>query len=227
MIPLTGVLLLKRQWMLGRRFGYLSSGEMLADYFRGDAIRFFVLAIALVFAVPFLALQLGASGFLISVVTDGAVSRDMAMWGLALVLLAYVTAGGLRAVAHVASLQCILLVAGMIVIGLVAIDLAGGFGGLNEGLAQLAGSGIGGRGTTRGLGGGEHDAWFAIPGVVQWSAGLGREAPLGGAWTGVMCPHLHVRGPGAAGDAGLLRLGPSRARVRGPSPRSRCGCRRP
>ena len=186
-IPLTGVLLLKRQWMLGRRFGYLSSGEMLADYFRSDAIRFFVIAIALVFAVPFLALQLGASGFLISVITDGAVSRDMAMWGLALVLLAYVTAGGLRAVAYAASLQCILLVAGMIVIGLVAFDLAGGFGGLNEGLAQLAGSGIGGRGTTRGLGGGEHDAWFAIPGVVQWSAGLGREAPLGGPWTGVMC----------------------------------------
>ena len=116
-IPLTGVLFLKRQWMLGRRFGYITPGEMLADYFRGDAIRFLVLAVALVFAIPFLALQLGASGFLISVVTDGAVSRDMAMWGLALVLLAYVTAGGLRAVACVASLQCILFAAGMIIVG--------------------------------------------------------------------------------------------------------------
>ena len=186
-IPLTGVLLLKRLWMLGRRFAYVTPAEMLADYFRGDAIRFLVLAVALVFAIPFLALQLGASGFLISVVTDGAVSRDMAMWGLALVLLAYVTAGGLRAVAHVAGLQCILLVAGMIIVGLIALDLAGGFGALSEGLAHLAGSGIGDRGTTRGLGGGDHDAWFAIPGVVQWTAGLGREAPLGGPWTGVMC----------------------------------------
>ena len=186
-IPLTGVVLLKRQWMLSRRFGYFTPAEMLADYFRGDAIRFFVLAVALVFAIPFLALQLGASGFLISVVTDGAVSRDMAMWGLALVLLAYVTAGGLRAVAYVASLQCLLLAAGMIIIGLIALDLAGGFGGLNEGLARLAGSGIGDRGTTRGFGGGDHDAWFAIPGVVQWTAGLGREAPIGGSWTGVMC----------------------------------------
>ena len=186
-IPLTGVLLLKRQWMLSRRFGYLTPAEMLADYFRGDAIRFFVLAVALVFAIPFLALQLGASGFLVSVVTDGAVSRDMAMWGLALVLLAYVTAGGLRAVACVASLQCLLLAAGMVIVGLIALDLAGGFGMLNEGLARLAGSGIGDRGTTRGFGGGDHDAWFAIPGVVQWTAGLGREAPAGGPWTGVMC----------------------------------------
>ena len=185
-IPLTGVLLLKRQWMLGRRFGYVTPGEMLADYFRGDAIRFLVLAVALVFAIPFLALQLGASGFLISVVTDGAVSRDMAMWGLALVLLAYVTAGGLRAVACAAGLQCILLAAGMIIVGLIALDLAGGYAALNEGLARLAESGAGERGTTRGLGGGDHDAWFAIPGVVQWTAGLGREAPIGGPWTGVM-----------------------------------------
>ena len=37
-IPLTGVLLLTRQWMLGRRFGYVTPAEMLADYSRaGEA----------------------------------------------------------------------------------------------------------------------------------------------------------------------------------------------
>ena len=185
-IPLTGVLFLKRQWMLSRRFGYLTPGEMLADYFRGDAIRFLVLVVAVVFAIPFLALQLGASGFLVSVVTDGAISRDMAMWGLALVLLVYVTSGGLPAVAYADGLQCILLAAGMVIVGLIALDLAGGFGALNEGLAQLAGTGVAGWGTTRGLGGGDHAAYVAIPGVIQWTAGSGREAPIGGLWTGVM-----------------------------------------
>lgn len=184
---LTGVLFLKRQWMLGRRFGYLTPGEMLADYFRGEAIRFLVLVVALVFAIPFLALQLGASGFLVSFLCDGAISRDVAMWGLAFLLLIYVTSGGLPAVAYAAGLQCLLLAAGMIIVGLVALDLAGGFGALNAGLARLAGAGIGGWGTTRGLGGGDHHAYFAIPGVIQWSAGLGREAPVGGLWTGVMC----------------------------------------
>ena len=186
-VPLTGVVFLKRQWMLSRRFGYLTPGEMLADYFRGDAIRFFVLVIALIFAVPFLALQLGASGFLVSVVTDGAISRDMAMWGLALVLLIYVTSGGLLAVAHAGGLQCVLLAVGMIVVGLIALDLAGGFAALNEGLARLAGTGIGEWGTTRGLGGGDHNAYFAIPGVIQWTAGVGRESSIGGLWTGIMC----------------------------------------
>ena len=34
-IPFTGVMFLKRQWMLGKRFGYVTPGEMLADYFQG------------------------------------------------------------------------------------------------------------------------------------------------------------------------------------------------
>ena len=35
-IPFTGVMFLKRQWMLGKRFGYVTPGEMLSDYFQGD-----------------------------------------------------------------------------------------------------------------------------------------------------------------------------------------------
>jgi Na+/proline symporter len=186
-IPFAGVVFLKRQWMLSKRFGYLTPGEMLADYFRSDAIRFMVLAIALVFAIPFLGLQLGASGFLVGVVTDGLISRDMAMWGLAIVPVIYVTAGGLRAVANVAALQGILLAMGVVIVGIIALNLVGDFKTLNMGLAQLAGSGIGDWGTTRGHGGGDYNAYFAIPGVIQWTAGLGRDAPVGGLWTGVMC----------------------------------------
>ena len=30
-IPFTGVIFLKRQWMLGKRYGYVTPGEMLSD----------------------------------------------------------------------------------------------------------------------------------------------------------------------------------------------------
>ena len=33
-IPFTGTMFLKRQWMLGKRFGYVTPGEMLSDYFQ-------------------------------------------------------------------------------------------------------------------------------------------------------------------------------------------------
>ena len=49
-IPLAGVLFLKRQWMLGKRYGYVTPAEMLGDYYGGETIRILVLLIALVFA---------------------------------------------------------------------------------------------------------------------------------------------------------------------------------
>lgn len=185
-IPFTGVILLKRQWMLGKRFGYVTPGEMFSDYFRGDAIRILTVMVALLFSIPYLGLQLRASGFLFNVLTDGALPIELGMWILSLVVLVYVASGGLRAVAYVDTLQCILLGLGIIITGFIALNLAGGWEALNGGLAKLGATDIGKWGTTKGLGGGDYNAYFAVPGVIQWTAGLGKETPVGGLWTGIM-----------------------------------------
>ena len=187
-IPFTGVMFLKRQWMLGKRFGYVTPGEMFSDYFQGDAIRILTVIVALLFSIPYRGVQLGASGFLFTVLTDGIVSRDFGMWVLSFIVLVYVASGGLRAVAYVDTLQCILLAFGIVVTGFIALSLAGGLGGLNEGFAKLAASDVAKWGTTKGvaLSGGDYNSYFAIPGVIQFTAGLGKETPIGGLWTGVM-----------------------------------------
>jgi solute:Na+ symporter, SSS family len=181
-IPFTGVFFLKRQWMLGKRFGYVTPGEMLSDYFKGDAIRILTVIVALLFSIPYLGVQLGASGFLFNVLTDGLVSEEVGMWVLSLVVLIYVATGGLRAVAYVDTVQCILLALGIVITGLIALDLAGGWASLNEGFARLAASNVGKWGMTPD----GYNAYFAIPGVIQFTAGLGKETPVGGLWTGVM-----------------------------------------
>lgn len=191
-IPFTGVIFLKRQWMLGKRFGYVTPGEMLSDYFQGDAIRILTVIVALLFSIPYLGVQLGASGYLFNVLTTtdaypaGLVSENFGMWVLAMVVLIYVASGGLRAVAYVDTLQCVLLALGIIITGVIALNAIGGWDALNNAMARLAGTSIGDYGTTKGLGGGDYNAYFAIPGVIQWTAGLGKEAPVGGLWTGVM-----------------------------------------
>jgi Na+/proline symporter len=185
-IPFTGVMFLKRQWMLGKRYGYVTPGEMFSDYFRGDFIRILTVIVALLFSIPYLGLQLRASGFLFNVLTDDLVGIEVGMWVLSLVVFIYVASGGLRAVAYVDTLQCILLGLGIIVTGIIAINLAGGWESLNAGLAKLGASGIGKWGTTKGLGGGDYNAYFAVPGVIQFTAGLGKETPVGGLWTGIM-----------------------------------------
>jgi Na+/proline symporter len=185
-IPFTGVIFLKRQWMLGKRFGYVTPGELLADYFRGDFIRILTVVVALFYSIPYLGVQLGASGFLFNVLTDGLVGEAFGMWLLSIVVLVYVASGGLRAVAYVDTMQCILLALGIIITGVIALNAVGGWDALNAGMAKLGETAIGKWGSTKGHGGGDYNAYFAVPGVIQWTAGLGKQTPVGGLWTGIM-----------------------------------------
>ncbi len=190
-IPLTGVLFLKRQWMLGKRFGFVTPGEMLSAYFQSDTIRVLVILVALLFAVPFLGVQFGASGYLFNYLSDGLVPVELGMWALAAVVIAYVGAGGLRATAKVGALQWAMLTIGIIVTGVIALNLVGGWSALQTALGQLASTDLGKWGTPQSYGSSDHNAYFAIPGVIQYTPGLKTDAfagqtPIGGLWTAIM-----------------------------------------
>ncbi|MEJ2343888.1 MAG: sodium:solute symporter [Gammaproteobacteria bacterium] len=176
-IPFTGVIFLKRQWMLGKRFGFVTPGEMLSSYFKSDAIRLLTVLVALIFSVPYLGIQLRASGFLFNVLTDGMLGVEAGMWLLSAVVLIYVASGGLRAVAYVDTMQAILLALGIVVIGIIALNAVGGWDRLNQGIAALAQ--FDPKRTPDG-----YSHYIAIPGVIQFvSAG---PSATGGAWTGMM-----------------------------------------
>ena len=78
-IPFTGVLFLKRQWMLGKKFNFVTPGEMFSEYFKSDTIRLLIVLVAMVFSVPYLGIQLRASGFLFNVLTDGMLGVNVGM----------------------------------------------------------------------------------------------------------------------------------------------------
>ena len=115
-IPLAGVLFLKRQWMLSRRFGYVTPAELYSDYFGGRLMRLIVMLIALLFALPFLGMQLTAAGYLIQVVSNAAIPWVFAMWILTALVFLYVCLGGMRAVAYVGTLQGLLFAVGFVAI---------------------------------------------------------------------------------------------------------------
>ena len=144
-IPFTGVLFLKRQWLLGQRFGYITPGEMFSDYYRTDAMRFLTVIVALVFSVPYLGIQLKASGLLFNRLTTGTPLEGTFIHSveggaivLSVIVFIYVASGGLRSVAYVDCAQCILLAFGIVVLGLVALDLVGGWTAFKGGLVALA-----------------------------------------------------------------------------------------
>jgi Na+/proline symporter len=178
-IPLAGVLFLKRQWMLSRRFGYVTPAEMFSDYFGGRLIRLIVLLIALLFALPFLGVQLAAAGYLIQVVSGAAIPWVSAMWILTALVFLYICLGGMRAAAYVGTLQGLLFAACIVAIGVFAWAKIDGFANFVALLAKLGASKFGPWGASAA----GYNAYFETPGVVQFVAGIGREMPVGGVWT--------------------------------------------
>jgi SSS family solute:Na+ symporter len=176
-IPFSGVLFLKRQWMLGKRYGFVTPGEMFSAYFRGDGIRLLTVLVALCFSVPYLGLQLRASGFLFHILTDQKLGIEVGMWMLSAIVFIYVASGGLRAVAYVDTAQAVLLALGIVIIGIVAVHYVGGWAKLNQAIAAMALDDT--KKTAEG-----YSHYVAIPGVIQFVSS-GPKA-VGGAWTGVM-----------------------------------------
>ena len=176
-IPFTGLLFLKRQWLLGKAYGFITPGEMFGEYYRSNLIRLLVVVVALIFSVPYLGVQLRASGFLFHVLTNEALSINVGMLLLSAIVILYVASGGLRAVAYVDTLQAVLLALGIVLIGIITLNAVGGFSRLNEGIFLL--SELDQKRTPAG-----YSHYIAIPGVIQWvSAGAKAQ---GGAWTGAM-----------------------------------------
>ena len=136
-IPLTGVLFLRRQWVLGKAYNYITPGEMYSDYYGGNSMRLLTVLVALLFSVPYLGVQLKASGSLFNVLSDGLVPVNIGMIALSTVVMIYVASGGLKSVAFVDCAQAILLALGITILGFVVMNYAGGWSGFTEGLANL------------------------------------------------------------------------------------------
>ena len=185
LIPLVGTLVLKKQWLLGRQFKFMTSGDMFSAYFKNDVISIVAIGVMLLFAIPFLATLFSASGSLIAGVTDGAISRDAGMWTLSLVVIVYSITGGIDAVVKVAVVQALLFAGALVIIGIYALSAAGGFISFGQGLAKLAAT-PNELMMTQGLGGGNYNSLFAVSGVIQWTGGLGRDVAVGGIWTAIM-----------------------------------------
>jgi Na+/proline symporter len=202
-IPFTGVLFLKRQWLLGKRYGFVTPGEMYSTYFGSEAMRILTVIVALFFSIPYLGIQLRASGVLFNILTDGLFSVNVGMWMLAIIVTLYVGLGGLRSVAYVDTAQCILLWSGIVALGIIGVNFAGGWEGMTSKYGDIV--------AWINSGGTAIPAWadpeavkvflankpaifkitpdgfshfVAVPGVIQFvSAG---PKAVGGTWTGVM-----------------------------------------
>ena len=181
-IPFTGVLFLRRQWVLGKAYRYITPGQMYSDYYGGNGIRLLTVLVAFLFSVPYLGVQLRASGDLFSVLTDGLINPNTGMIALSTVVMIYVASGGLRSVAFVDCAQAVLLAVGIVILGGVVIYYSGGWEGFTAAFAEIVRNDIssGENLTNEGF-----SSKVALPGSIQFVSSSSQS--IGGGWTGIMC----------------------------------------
>ena len=137
-----------RFWLVGRRFDYLTHAQLLADRYQSRAVGITAALLCLVFLVPYAAIQLMGIGYLLSGVSQGAISQVAAMVVATLLAVVWSNMAGLRSVAWTDALQAvIMLLSSIITLFFMVYRGFGGFGAfftrMNQDIpALLAGPGL-------------------------------------------------------------------------------------
>src|ERR671911_2350003 len=61
-IPITGTFFAKRQWLLGKRYGFITPGDMYSYYYGTEWMRWLVVIVAFLYSAFYSAVQLIAAG---------------------------------------------------------------------------------------------------------------------------------------------------------------------
>jgi SSS family solute:Na+ symporter len=165
-LALPGVFFFKRLWLIAERLRLSSQAEVLRSYYRSEFLVVVSTLIAVLFAIGFAGMQLRALSDLVAHLTGGAVTAAVAGVVLSVVLFGYVVIGGMRAIGYLGAIQAVLLAASLIGLAGFALAGLGGFGALNTGLLALAADP-------------DRAGLFSVAGVIQFTAGIGREAAAG------------------------------------------------
>ncbi len=116
----------RRLWTLGKENGYITPGDLLADFYKSSAVRFLVAIISLLALIPYCLIQLVGIGKALTTATGGAapywVGIVFAILGIAI----YTYLGGMRAIVWTDILQACMFGAVMLIGVTIVLKQAGG-----------------------------------------------------------------------------------------------------
>ena len=149
-LPIGGIavyLMGSRIARLGRARGYVTPGDMVADYYdNSSAVRILVALLGFLYVVPYVVIQIRAGGHLAQqlfpdIQAISLMGQEINVFAvgasvLSGVMLVYILVGGMRSVALADVVQGSLLLIGMLVAGYAAISALGGIGGYFEKLSS-------------------------------------------------------------------------------------------
>lgn len=87
-----------RIWALGKKFGYITPADLLADFYESETVRIAAAAVSVVFTIMYIQVQAAGLGYILEVATGNRIPYQWATLILLVVAALYLIAGGLRAV---------------------------------------------------------------------------------------------------------------------------------
>ena len=134
-IPLVFFLLGPRIWALGKLHGYLTQVQFFRARWESDAFGLLLFFVLIILLIPYLLIGVMAGGVTLNVITNGEIPEWLGGLIICLVVLAYVTYGGLRGTAWANTFQTLVF---MILGGLSLYVVVKSLGGLDQAMAQVA-----------------------------------------------------------------------------------------
>ncbi len=138
---LTGILTYlfgARMWYLGKKYGYITPADLLADYYESDFLRGLVAIVLAIFLIPYMAVQAMGLGYIFNVASGGHIPYIAGTWILLFIVALYSMAGGLRAVYWTDFLQGIWMFIAIWIAGIfVAVKLFGSVGNVFHTLLEV------------------------------------------------------------------------------------------
>ncbi|MCG8462695.1 MAG: sodium:solute symporter family protein, partial [Holophagales bacterium] len=134
-IPLVFFFAGTRLWALGKRYGYLTQAQFFRDRFESGLLGQLLFCILVVLVVPYLLIGVLGGGLTLTQITDGQVPSWVGSLAISIVVLTYVTYGGLRGTAWANTFQTLVF---MVLGAVTLVYLTHSMGGLGSALGRLA-----------------------------------------------------------------------------------------
>ncbi|WP_456268472.1 sodium:solute symporter family protein [Kushneria sp. AK178] len=125
-----------RFWAVGRHFGFVTPAEMLGHRYESRGVSMAVALTSCLFLIPYASVQLAGVGYLLSGMSDGAVSFTTGVVVATLLAIVFSRMAGMRSVAWTDSLQALFMIVASTLVALLVVHELGGFGVLFDRLAR-------------------------------------------------------------------------------------------
>ncbi len=123
---------------IGQARGFVTPADMIADHYQSPVgMRLLVALIGVLYAVPYVVIQIQAGGILSQQLFGSEDAFETGATLLAVITMLYIMGGGMRSVAWTDVVQGVLLVAGMLIAGFAVVAVLGGPGPFFARVAEL------------------------------------------------------------------------------------------